>query len=106
MKASLARASAGPTRPAWTAHNASGFRARMLAVLQHLHAVDEHVAHAGRELFGFLERRMVLDRRRIEHHHIAIVAGPEEPTLPNAEVGRGQRAQPADRFRQSRDTVL
>ena len=52
------------------AHDLPRLRAGVLAVLQHLHAVDEHVAHAGRVLLRMVERRVVDDRRRIEDHDV------------------------------------
>src|SRR5829696_3628271 len=72
----FARTAVHPAGPAGTAHESAGLCAGVLAVLQHLHAVDEHVAHAGRKLLWLLERRMVLDRCRIEDHDVGIIAVP------------------------------
>src|SRR5690348_2165567 len=91
-KLSLARASAGPAGPAGAVDEPTRFGAGVLAVFQHLHAVDEHVVDSGRELLGLFERRVVLDRGGIEHDHVAIIAGLEEPALLDAEVGGGERA--------------
>src|SRR5689334_24791541 len=66
-KLSLARASAGPPGPAGAVDEPTRFGAGVLAVFQHLHAVDEHVVDSGRELLGLFERGVVLDGRRIEH---------------------------------------
>src|SRR3954451_10410731 len=93
---SLARASTRPAGPAGTAYHAPRLGAGVLPALQHLHAVDEHVVDSRRQLLRLFERRMVLDRRRIEHDDVAVIAGPQEPALTNSEVRRRQRAQPPD----------
>ena len=49
---------------------------------------------AGRELVGLLEGRVVLDRRRIEHDDVAVIAGLQRPALLDADVGRRKRGQP------------
>src|SRR5262249_52889895 len=50
----------------WTPQRTTGCASAMLAVLQHLHAVDEHVANADRVGVGMLERPPVRNRRWIE----------------------------------------
>ena len=44
-----------------------GRGAGVRAVLEHLHAVDEYMRHARRELVRLLERRVVGDLARIKH---------------------------------------
>ena len=87
------------------AHDPARRRARVLAVAQHLHAIDEHVAHAGRVLVRLLERGVILDRRRIEDHDVRQHALGEPPAVLDAEVLGGQRGQSADAFFE-RDELL
>ena len=47
----------------------------MLAVAQHVLAVDEDVLDARGVLVRSLEGAMVLDGPRVEHHHVSVVAG-------------------------------
>src|SRR5947207_2923619 len=82
----LASTSAGPAGPAGTAHEAARLGAGVLAAVQHLDAVDEHVVDAGRELFRLRERRVVLHFGGIEYDDVAIIAGLQRPALLYAEV--------------------
>src|SRR5690348_1454074 len=78
----VAGASARPARPSWTAHEATRLGAGMLAVLQHLYAIDEHVLHTGRELLRLFEGGMVLDRGWVEDDDVGVIAGPQPAALP------------------------
>ena len=53
----------------------------MLAVAQHLDAVDEDVAHADRILVRLGEGRAVGDRRRIEDGEIGEIAGAQRAAV-------------------------
>jgi REP element-mobilizing transposase RayT len=55
-------------------HDAAGSSAGVLAVLQNGHAVDQHVAHAGGILVRPVERGVIGDGRRVEHHDVGMVA--------------------------------
>jgi dienelactone hydrolase len=74
---------------AWSVDHASGCRAGVLAVLQHLGAVHEDVHHPGRVLMGLLERRMILHCGRVEDDDVREVAGSETAALLNLERLRG-----------------
>src|ERR1043165_1550885 len=56
--------------PSWSPDDASGFRVRVLAVLEDLNPVDEYVPHAGGILVWFFKGRMVLDLGGIEDHDV------------------------------------
>src|SRR2546430_15690119 len=60
---------------------AARFRACMLAIFQHLHAIYENVLHAYRILMRFLIRGAVGNRRRIEYDHIGKHSLLEEPAM-------------------------
>src|SRR5690606_24817725 len=64
-----------PARPSRPAHHAPGRGTGMRAVAHHLHAVDEHVRHAGRVAVRLLERGVIGDGGRIEHHDVGVAAG-------------------------------
>src|SRR4029453_2907865 len=78
-----ARASARPSGPARAANDAARLGAGMLAVLQHLDAIDEHVIDTGRQLLRLLERCVVLDGRRVEHDHIAVISRRQPAAVPD-----------------------
>ena len=84
----MACASAGPAGPSRPPHEAAGLGAGVLAVLQHLHAVDEHVAHSGGQLLRLFEGRVVLDLRGVEDDDVGIIAGLKRSTLLDPEVRR------------------
>src|SRR6266699_3487672 len=65
-----------PSRPV---DDSPGFGAGMLAIFEHPHTVDEHIARAGRILMRFFKCRVVRNSGRVEDHHIG-------------EVGRLKRA--------------
>jgi hypothetical protein len=52
------------------------------------HAVDEHVAHAGRQLVRARVRRAVDDGRRVEHDHVGAHPLAEEPAVGDREPRR------------------
>src|SRR5258707_369243 len=53
-----------------TPQRATRFRPRVLAVLDDLHTVDEHMFHTGRVLMRFFKGGVICDRRWVEHHHV------------------------------------
>ena len=50
----------------------------------------------------FLEGRAIRDRRRIEHHDVGKHSFLEQAAVIESQVGRGQAAQPANRFASTR----
>src|SRR5260370_24233079 len=48
----------------------TGFCSGMLAILDDLHTVHEHMFYTGRVLMWFFEGGVICDRRWIEHHHV------------------------------------
>jgi len=94
----FAGASVRPTAPARTVHEASRPGAGMLAVLPHLGAIDEDLLDSGGQLLRFGEGCMVADIGRVEHHDIGIIAVAKHAAPLDAEVGRREGCQPADRF--------
>src|SRR5437660_1633712 len=75
-----------PPRPARPAHHAAGGGAGGLSVLEHLDAVDPDLADAGRVLVGLLVGGVVGDRRRVEDHHVGVVAGGEAAAVVELQV--------------------
>ena len=67
-------------------------RAGVLAVLQHLHAVDETCANADRVCVGLLERGRVRDRRWIEDDDVGELAGLELTAASEAQFVDGSAA--------------
>ena len=70
----------------------------MLAILQHLHAIHENVLHSDRVLVRLRKSRAIGNRRRIEHDDIGKHSFLEKTAMIEPQVGRRQRAQPANRF--------
>src|SRR5262249_399160 len=70
--------------------------AGVLAVLQHLHAVDEDVAHPDGVLVGLLVRRPIHDRLRIEDDDIREVPFAHEPAPIEPQVRSRQARHLAD----------
>src|SRR5690242_20678024 len=68
-----------PQSPAWR-------RPGVLAILQHLHTIDEDMAHAGRVLVRLVERRTIGDLGRIEDHHVGEHAFADEAAPIELEV--------------------
>jgi hypothetical protein len=64
----------------------------VLAVAQHVRAVDEHVAHAHRKLVGALEGRAIGDRRGIEDDDVGEQAFLQAPAPVEPEVRRRESA--------------
>src|SRR6476620_8089113 len=67
---------------------ATRFRPRVLAVLDDLHAVHEHMFHTGRVLMRFFEGGVICDRRRIEHHHVGEHSFLEKSAVIETEICR------------------
>ena len=65
----------------WAPQGAAGFRACVLAIFEHLHAIYENVLHAYRILMRFLIRGPVGNRHRIEYDHIGKHPLLEEPAM-------------------------
>src|SRR5207302_5546514 len=76
---------------------AAGFRSGVLAVFQHLHAIHEDMLHPDGVLVRFLERGAVRDDGRIENNHVGEHSFFHESTMVEAEIRRGQSAQPLHR---------
>src|SRR5439155_9740866 len=91
--------------PARAAHDASGFGAGVLAVLQDLNPIHPHVPYAGRVLMGLLVCRMVGDGRGIEHDHVGEAALRKTSPFCDSQRGGGERRELPDRFF-DRDHVL
>src|SRR5947208_11018000 len=72
---------------------AARFRACMLAIFQHLHAIYENVLHAYRILMRFLIRGAVGNRRRIEYDHIGKHSLLEEPAMIESQICGRQSSQ-------------
>jgi len=84
----LARAPAGPAGPAGAADEAAGRGAGVLAVLQDLDAIDEHVVHSARELLRLGEGRGVADRRGVDFRNTPSAAwlpASEPKSLPSGQ---------------------
>src|SRR5262245_43943741 len=77
---------------------ASGLRPGVLAVLQNLRAIDEHVFHADGELVRLLEGGAVGDGLRVEDDDVGEIPLPQKPATIELQIGRGQARQTADRF--------
>src|SRR5262245_39061946 len=65
----------------------------VLAVLQHLHAVDEDVTHAHRVLVRVLVRRPVGDGLRVKDDDIGEITFAQQAAVIQPEVGRRQVAE-------------
>lgn len=60
--------------PPRSAHYTAGRGASMLAVFQHLFAIDKHVHHAGGVLVWLDKRSVILNRFGIEDKDVSLVA--------------------------------
>ncbi len=78
----------------------------MLAIRKHARSVDKHLAHAGRKLVRPLERGVVLNAHRVEHHHVGVVPVLEAPASLEPEVLSGKRAQPPNGFCKRHDMFV
>jgi hypothetical protein len=78
----------------------------VLAVLQNLDSVDEHVDHARRILGRLLERRVIGDLRRIEHHHVTIVSARELASTLNSQIRRWKKSEAPNRFLERNDFLV
>src|ERR1044071_5437384 len=87
-----------PQRPA-------RLRPRMLAILEHLRAVDKDVLDADRVLVRLLEGGAVTDRLGIEDHHVGEHAALQQAAMVQPQVRRGQARQSTDGFA-DRDDLL
>src|SRR5438067_3453485 len=76
------------------------FRACVLAILEDLRAVHEHVLHAYSVLMRLVERRAISHRRRIENHDIGEHALLHETAMIQTQIRRRQPAQLPDRLLQ------
>ena len=85
-----------PPRPSRPSDDAARRGAGVLAVAEHLHAVDEDVHHARGVLMRRFERGVILDGRRVEDGDVGEVAGRQSAALADLEIGGGQRGQAAD----------
>src|SRR5581483_67389 len=91
--------------PPRTADDAACRGAGVIAVLEHLRAVDPDVADADRILMGFVVCRAIRDRVRVEDDDVGELACGKAPTIFDLQrVGR-QRRQLSNRFFE-RDDVL
>src|SRR6188474_1440209 len=81
-----------------TRQRAAWFGAGVLAVFEHLHAVDEDVLHAGGVLVRLLEGGVVGDRRGVEDDHVSEHAFLEEAAMVEAEIAGGQGAETSHSF--------
>src|SRR5438874_13789095 len=61
-----------PPLPPRSTNHSPRQRAGMLAVAQPLHPVDEDIAHSGRGLVRPVERRVILDRLRVEDDDVGV----------------------------------
>jgi len=64
----------------------------MLAILDHLNAVNENVFYAHGVLMRLLERRAIGNRRGIEHDHIREHSFFNKTAMIEAEISGGQPA--------------
>src|SRR5690349_9531748 len=85
-----AAATLRPSLPPLPAHHATRRLSGRLAIRQRNAAVDDDIRYARRELLGFLERRVILDRRGIEHDDVGEVAGLQLSTILERKIPRGQ----------------
>src|SRR3954453_17626849 len=67
---------------------ATRFRSGVLAVLDHLHPVHEHMFHTGRVLMRFFKGGVICDRRGIEHHHVGEHSFLEKSAVIESEIRR------------------
>src|SRR5438128_9488547 len=81
-----------------TPEGATRLGARVLAILDDLYAVNENVFHANGVLMRLVERRVIGDRRLIEHDHVREHSLFKKTAMIEAEIGGGQPAQSANRF--------
>ena len=68
---------------------AAGFGVRVLAVFDHLDAVNENVFHVGRVLMRFFEGRVVGDCRGIEHDDVSEHSFFQKSAMIEPEIGGG-----------------
>ena len=61
----------------------------MLAVLQYLNTVNEHVLYTGRVLMGVFECREVLHCVRVEYDDVSEEACGKLATIPNTDISSG-----------------
>src|SRR6187549_1081350 len=64
-----------PALPALPAHDAARGLSGRFTIRQGHATVDDHVGYARRELLRLLERRVILDRRGIEHDDVREISG-------------------------------
>src|SRR5688572_16937329 len=106
VRGGRAASAIGPALPALSAYDAARVLARGFAVGERQSAVDDDVRHAGGILLRPFEGGVVLDGRGVEHDHIREVPGREPPAVPEPEIGRRQRSQPAHRFLQRNESLI
>src|SRR2546423_6703643 len=79
--------------------SATGFGVGMLAVFDHLHAVDENVFHPGRVLVWSIEGRVIGNCFWIEHDDIGEHSFFQHPAMIELEILRRLCAESSNRFR-------
>ena len=78
----------------------------MVAVFEHLHAVDEYVGHPHSILVRLLECRLVGDRGRIEDDDVREHAFAQEASPRETEVGGREARQPVHRLFERDDFLI
>ena len=76
-------------RFARTPQSAAWFGARVFAILEDLHAVNENVFHADRVLMRLLKSRAIRNCRRIKHNDIGKHSFLEKTAMIETEICRG-----------------
>src|SRR5688572_14945501 len=92
--------------PARPADHATGTRARVLTVLEHLHPVDQHVGYTSGVALRRIESRMIDDRRRVEHDDVGMASRIDAPTPLQLPIGGRQPGQAAYRLGKADDLLL
>src|SRR6185312_5153716 len=101
-----AAAAAGGPAPGAPAHRASARGARRLAAAQRPHAVHPDVVDARGELLRLLVGGVILDRVRVEHHDVGIVARLELTAIRERQGRGGQCGELADRLWQRQHVIV
>src|SRR5688500_10620392 len=86
----------------WTAGPCAGKAFRV----EHVHAVDDDVRNPRRVLMRAFVGRVVLDRRRVEHHEIGEEALSDLAAIAQAHLCSGSAGHPVHRIMQTEDLVF
>ena len=78
----------------------------MLAILEHLHAVHEHMHHANRVLMRLIEGRTIVNRCGIEHDDVGITRCSDAATIFESPRVSGQLCHATNRIGKTGNLLL